>query len=267
MRISLLAVVVVAIAALAPVARADGSDPDDDNYACACDVTPAACDAGCACDDECSVDWTVDECSNPAAGCQAEQPDDEATVELDEAAPTDGADDVPVWTVSVAQVACPTGAMLDDAGACVPEPGAAAVEGGCSAGGGGGIVLVVALGLALALRNRRAVLALVLASCVADVSGWDGAVDLGPDGGDYHDVFAAQLGDGDAAQLLLASQPLVAGAQTPAAQFSLTDAARGVALYRTRTACGDRLGDHRRRRAARLGAPRRRTTPPPSSSS
>ena len=127
-------VIVTTVLVAASSAFADPADPDDDNYTCTCDVTPAACDAGCACDSECTVDWSADECADPAAGCQPEQPDDEATVETDETTPDDGADATPQWTAATTQVACPSGATLDAGGRCTPEPGTAAeVTGGAAA--------------------------------------------------------------------------------------------------------------------------------------
>src|SRR5690606_17403723 len=57
----------------------------------------------------------------------------------------------------------------------------------------------------------------------------------------YVDVFAAQLGDSDGVQYLLANQPLADGAGQPVAQFSLERARGDVPVFRSAGTCGDRL--------------------------
>jgi hypothetical protein len=70
------------LVAAAGVAAAEDLPGDP---ACACNVTPAACDAGCACDLECEVDWSIDECAQPDAGCLPDAGDsDDATLEAEE---------------------------------------------------------------------------------------------------------------------------------------------------------------------------------------
>jgi len=222
------------------VSTVASADPVDDHDACACNATAAACDVGCACDDECSVDWTVDECSLPGAGCVAEL--DDATLAADEVAPVVA--DPLVWTVS--DVVCADGATAVS-GTCVPEAtvGPATVEGGCAATGATGwLVGLGVLGLIVIVRRRRVSLALVLAAgCVADVTTWDQAVDAGPDGDTTSrvDVFSADLGDGDAVQYLLAGQALGASAQQPVAQFALSRSRSAVPILRVATRCGDQL--------------------------
>ena len=222
----ILALAVVLVAAAAPSARAD----DTDDTVCTCDVTPAACDASCACDSECEIDWSVDECSAPDAGCipNAPEPDD-ASLDALESADVEAVDP-PDWTPHADDVASTTQAD---------------VSGGCASGGTPGLLLgggaVVAL-LVIA-RRRRALLALALAACAVGSDTWDDAVDNGPNGDThtYLDVYAAELGDNGASQFLLASDTLPAGAGQPVAQFSLERAGGELPVYRTAGACGDRL--------------------------
>jgi uncharacterized protein (TIGR03382 family) len=235
-------------AALAPVMLRSGivavallwssvafADPDDDGAACTCDVTPAACDAGCACDTECDVDWSVDECTAPGAGCQTELAD----TALDAAELATPDDTVVDWPV--VPVTCPDGAALV-AGSCIASA-ASPDAGGCNATGEPALIAgAVILGVFL-LRRRRALLALAIASSCAVDAGttWDDAVDAGPSGGDYLNVMSAELGD-DSVQYLLAGQALDPGAQQPVAQFSLARTTGGTPIYRSNaTSCGDRL--------------------------
>ncbi len=229
----MLRTLVLGLVLCSATARADV--PVDDHSDCACDVTPAACDAGCACDEECAVDWSVDECSLPDAGCQPEMDDVAlAAAELIAEPP-----DPIVWTVS--DVVCADGAT-NVAGSCVPDPGAATVEGGCGVTRATGLGLIVVIGVLLVLRRRRVPLALVIAAaCTTDVMTWNDAVDAGPDGDTSRaDVFSADLGDGDAVQFLLAGQALVAPNQ-PVAQFALARSRAALPVLRVATSCGDQL--------------------------
>lgn len=216
-----LAVLFVLLAA--PVARADD---------CPCDVTPAACDAACSCDSECDVDWTLDECAAPDAGCQPAVDLDEPALEGAEVASPEQLDPV-AWPSAAAVVACPDGAS-NQAGACVPDPATAStVTGGCAAGAPG--VLVAIAVMLFVLRRRRAVLALTIAACMVGDATWDDAVDAGPTGDTSHlDVFVAGT------QYLLENQALAADSQ-PVAQFALARATGGVAISRVAGSCGDRL--------------------------
>jgi hypothetical protein len=225
----------VFLVALTATAAAD----DDVDPPCACDLTPAACDAGCACDSECEIDWSVDECSLPDAGCDpmAVEPTD-ATLEASDMTSPD--DEQPDWATGT--VTCPDGADLVD-GRCVPNGESPDVSGGCNAAQGAGLVIGV-LAVILILRRRRFGLA-ILAACSVDAAGWDDAVDQGPSGDDrYLDVYAADVGD-DGLQLLLADQPLADGARQPTAIFSLERAPTGSPIYlagaQLSTSTGDEL--------------------------
>ncbi len=209
----------VSLAILVHASMTRGARADD----CACDVTPSACDTGCACDLECEVDWSVDECADPAAGClQNSTVPDVATLAAQEAAAP--ADDDPVdW-----QLGAPPPASTQD------------VTGGCAAANAGWIVAAAVVAL-LAIRRRR-MLALALAACALDAGGWDDAVDRGPTGNASHvDVYAAELGDTGAMQFLLAGQPLQPGASQPVAQFALDQTRTGRPISRVAGACGDQL--------------------------
>jgi hypothetical protein len=188
---------------------------------CACDVTPAACDTGCACDLECDVDWSIDECADPAAGClQNSTVPDDATLAAQEAADPVDADPID-WPPAVA-------------------PSGDEVRGGCAAASAGWLAAAAVLAL-LVLRRRR-MLALALVACALDGGGWDDAVDRGPTGSASRvDIFAAELGDAGATQFLLAGQPLQPAAQQPVAQFALDRARTGHAISRVAGACGDQL--------------------------
>ncbi len=231
--------VLLAILFAAPAAHAD----DTDDTICTCDVTPAACDAGCACDSECSVDWSVDECAQPGAGCLPETDPDAATLATMEDAAGAEPGDID-WPAAGDQISCPAGATNQD-GHCVAAalPHVDDVSGGCAAGHGAGLAIAVLL-LVLA-RRRRAMAVLVIAACSLDGGSWDDAVDAGPTGDDaaYLDVYAAELPAG--MQYLLASQPLAEGALQPVAQFSLLRDATARPILRAQGACGDRLvGDN-----------------------
>ena len=222
---AMLRLAVVALIAFVSSARADGP--------CACDVEAAACDAGCACDPECEIDWSKDECAEPDAGCLPALTD--AQVEAAELA------DAPLepveWTASASEVRCPDGATNTD-GTCTPE--SLEVSGGCDASGATGMLVVLAI---LVLARRRRLLPIVLIACSLDGASWDDAVDDGPIGDSeaYRDVLAAELGDGDGVQYLLAHQALRDGAHEPAAEFSLAAAKSGVPILRSSDTCGDRL--------------------------
>jgi hypothetical protein len=251
-----LAVAVGGLAASAGIASAAGAadttGADDasslllsDDDACACNVTPAACDASCACDSECEVDWSADECAQPGAGClpEAGTPDDAALEAEELAAPAEA--EAVDWTVAPDAVECPEGAVNED-GRCIVDLAALEqeLEGGCGAGGTSGVVLgALVLGLLIAARRRRGVLALGLAACAMGGGEWDDAVEAGPTGDReaFLDVYAAELGDGDGAQLLLASQPLAAGAQQPGALMSLSRARTSRPIFRAPAEGGDRL--------------------------
>ena len=176
-------------------------------------------------------------------GLLPETDPDEATLEADElAAPVEA--DNPAWPAAAADVACPQGATATD-GRCVPDAGALAhadVEGGCATGGSPGLLVALGvLGLAIAARRRRALLALALAACALDAGGWDDAVENGPTGDPaaYLDVYAADLTAGS--QYLISEQALAPGAAPPAAQFSLLKSGGDVPLLRVAGACGDQL--------------------------
>ena len=181
----------------------------------------------------------VDECAAPDAGCQPEL-DDAALDAAELAAPED--DDVVDWATG--DIACPDGATLD-AGRCVPDGDAIAAatrdDAGCSAGASSGAAFaIVALAAVLALRRRRALVLAVLASCALDDGSWDDAVEGGPAGGDYVEVYAAEIAD-DAAQLLLAHQPLASGVHQPTSMMALARTAGGVPIFHAAGPCGDRL--------------------------
>jgi hypothetical protein len=204
---------------------------DDAPEPCACDVTAAACDAACACDLECENDWSKDECAEPGAGCLPEMTDaqlDAAELEAEEIEPIE-------WRIG--DVQCPEGSTNTD-GVCAPA--SLDVTGGCDAGGATGLIVVLAI---LVLARRRRLWPVIIIACSVDGATWDSAVDDGPTGDaeTYRDVFAADLGDGDGAQYLLANQPLVAGAQEPVAEFALAATKGGVPILRVTSRCGDRL--------------------------
>ncbi|HUJ61288.1 MAG TPA: MYXO-CTERM sorting domain-containing protein [Kofleriaceae bacterium] len=235
-----LAFAMLLVASAAARAGADTSDAE-----CTCDVTPAACDAGCACDSECQVDWSVDECAAPDSGCLPTVTDpDEATLEqMEQAAPV--VVDPPSWTTSLPDVACPDGATAQD-GACILDPAAlpagADVQGGCASTGAPGLAIALAaIALVAIARRRRLGLALAIGACTVGGGTWDDAVDDGPTGDTtrYIDVYAADVADH--AQFLLANQALAAGADQPAVAFSLDRAVGGVPVLRVAGACGDRL--------------------------
>ena len=221
--------VAVALLVLTRIAYAE----DDLDEVCACDVEAAACDASCPCDLECEIDWAADECAVPGAGCIAEQSD----AELEAAETVDEPAEPVDWAASPSDVACPEGATNVD-GACVAGD-VAPVTGGCDATGPAGLIVILAIVL---LARRRKLAPALLVACTLDGTSWDDAVDAGPIGDTgYHDVLAAELGDHDGVQFLLASQALRDGAQEPAAQFSLSAVRTGVPLYRASDGCGDRL--------------------------
>ena len=235
----------LAMGVLVVSAQPAGATETIDDEPCACDVTYAACDAACACDSECEVDWSADECAQPGAGCLPDAGDpDAAALEAEElAAPAE--DDAAEWLVAPDAVECPEGATLEGA-RCIVDPGALEqqVDGGCRSGGAAGVAVgLAALGLVIATRRRRGVLALGLAACAMESGGWDDAVDAGPTGdrAAFVDVYAADLGDGDGAQLLLANQPLAAGAQQPGALMSLSRARTSRPILRAPGPGGDRL--------------------------
>jgi uncharacterized protein (TIGR03382 family) len=235
-------------------ARAEDALPGD-GEACACDATPAACDTGCACDSECDVDWSIDECSIPGAGCLPETSDpDEATLEAYEnALPVEQA---PIeWAAAPDQIACPDGSS-DEGGTCVPAAGVSGgdVSGGCSSSTPGLVAGAAMVGLLVLVRRRRALLVLGFGACMVSGDGWDDAVDRGPTGdGTYIDVYSAEVNDFGGAQYLLANQPLVAGAEQPVSQLSLARVANGVPIFRIAGACGDQLVTQQRDGAELLG--------------
>lgn len=218
----------------------------DDAPACSCDLTPAACDAGCACDSECTVDWTADECAQPGAGCIANAVDlDDAALEAAELAALPAREPADGWPVAAAEVRCADGARNLD-GRCVADParGADELSGGCATTGGrAGAALVVAIGAACLMRRRRALALAIAASCVCDVPGWDAAVSAGPPGAgaSFVEVFAVELASGGA-QHLLASQPVAGDAiGAPVAHFALARARAELPIVRVAAGCGDRL--------------------------
>ncbi len=214
------------IASLLVATRAE-AQPDTE---CACNVTSAACDVGCACDEECAVDWSQDECAQPGADCLPEAPDvDDATLATSEDAAA--TPDPVAWDVTAA-VACPGGSHLDGDHCVLDE-----ITGGCATSTPGAFGALFAVGL-VAARRRRWLLAVAIASCSANVAGWDDLVDTGDPSA--IDVYAADLGDGDGAQFLLAHQPLEAGALQPTAQFSLAPSG-DTPIFRVSAATGDRL--------------------------
>lgn len=191
-----------------------------------------------------ALDGDVDECTLPGADCQPES--STATLEADELAAA-MPDDPIEWTANAATVECPEHAT-NQAGRCVPDAGVGEVQGaGCAATlpPGAAVGLAVIVLFAVARRRRRALLALALASaCTTDPASWDDAVNDGPVGDATRlDVYAADLGDGDGAQYLLAGQPLADGAQQPVAQFALARSAEGLPIVRGATSCGDRLSN------------------------
>jgi hypothetical protein len=223
---------VLALLSTASIAHADERD-------CACDLTPAACDAGCACDDECSVDWSIDECSLPGAGCSTPTIMTDAQLDAAEAAQPDDTD--VDWATG--DVACPAGAT---GSACTAAAAMTPDTGGCSTGRGAGALAVgagVVVLLVLARKKRRALIAFAIVACTQDALDWDGAVDDGSAPGDLVDVYAADVGDG--AQYVLAHQPLAPGAEQPVAAFALARNPDAIAIARvslaTLPACGDRL--------------------------
>ncbi len=227
------------------VASASNADAQiDDHQACTCNQHAAACDAGCACDDECSVDWDVDECTLPGAGCLPESAD--ATLEADEdaaAVPDDPID----WAVDAAAVSCPDGAVLDG-GRCMPGDLDAVDLGGCATTAAPGAIvgLAVVLLIAIAIRRRRqslVVLALA-ASCATDAAAdWDELANDGPTPSAVAriDVFSAARSDGIGARFVLAHQPLAADTGQPTAQFALERTGDVPILRADADACGDRL--------------------------
>lgn len=186
-------------------------------------------------------DPSIDECAAPDSGCIADaaEPTD-ASLEAEEMAAPEDAPPI-TWRAAPDQLACPDGAT-NQGGRSIAEPGVGEVSGGCSATHLPGMLVGAAL-LVLLVYGRRRRLLLLLAACSLDGGSWDDAVDAGPTGDAeaYVDVFAAQLGDADGVQYLLASEPLVDGAGEPVAQFSLERARDGVPVFRTAGACGDRL--------------------------
>jgi MYXO-CTERM domain-containing protein len=249
-RLALLATLIFA----APNAFA--ADDDGDATACSCDATPAACDTGCACDSECEVDWTVDECSLPGADCE---PETEITPEALSAAETADLEvKEPIdWTVAASDVRCASGSTNVD-GTCVPGDAIAAgdAEGGCSSGTTPGLVIGLAVvAVFVVARRRRLLLAAAFAACSIDSSGWDQAVDDGPTGdrAAYLDVFSADLGDAAGSQYLLEHQQLAAGAEQPVAEFSLLRDGASVPVFRAAQTCGDRLVTAKQTSAELLG--------------
>ena len=206
--------VLAILVALAAPARAD----DTDDTTCTCDVAPAACDAGCACDSECTIDWSADECAAPDAGCLANpiDPSDDALVAAELAQP----DDASAVEWSAGTVTCPDGTVEHD-GACIATAAPAVDAAGCTTTRGAGIAIALALiGLVvIARRRRRVIVALALLACTQDALDWDGVLDAGVLAGDHVDVYAADSGDG--ARFLLAGQPLAPGAEQPVAAFAL----------------------------------------------
>src|SRR3954447_19112707 len=168
----------LAVASLLVVTTPASADTETD---CACNVTSAACDVGCACDEECAVDWSQDECAQPGAGCLAEAPDPEdamlAATEETAAMPEPAA-----WDVTGA-MACPSGSRADGDHCAIDE-----ITGGCATstpGAAGALFAIV-----LVIARRRRVLAIVLfASCTADVASWDDLVEAHDPGA--IDVYAA----------------------------------------------------------------------------
>ncbi len=238
-----------------------------DGEPCACDATAAACDAGCACDLECEVDWSADECAEPGAGCLPDAGDPTSDqLEAEEAAIPVVPDELE-WQAAPELVACPEGSTRDG-GRCLP---AGALARGDDAGGGCGttgapplIGALAAAGLALVRRRRGRARDVLLASAVAvlaacSVDGdatWDRAVEEGelgdPDG--FVDVFAADVGDdGDAVRFLLQHQAPGPGAAEPVAQFSLSRHRADIPVLRVADACGDRLVSDARAGAELLG--------------
>ncbi len=231
---------------LVPASKASAADDvAGDITECACDLTPASCDASCACDSECEVDWSIDECTQPGADClpDAREPED-AELDVEEVATPD--DEVIAWVSSPADVVCPDGGAKDAAGHCQPVAGPTEIAGGCSSGRTAGLAIGVAVfGLLVVRRRRRAVFALALAAaCSIDATGWDQAVEAGPTGDTdtYLDVYAAPLGDGgEASQFLLLHQSLAPGSKQPVAQLSLSRVISEVGIYRVASTHGDRL--------------------------
>ncbi len=239
----------LAILLAAPAARAD-APPE-----CECDLTPAACDASCTCDPECAVDWSLDECADPTAGClPSSTVPDEPALEAAESAVAVEPEPVDWTPAAAAEIACPDGATNQD-GHCAPDPAAISahgeVTGGCATTTPGLLVAAAVLGLIVIARRRRALLACALVACTVGDASWDDAVDAGPSGDvRYSDVFVADLSDGapsgtspaqPAAQFLLAGQPLMSGAAQPVAQFALARPAGGQPIFRMSGTCGDRL--------------------------
>ncbi|HTL38986.1 MAG TPA: hypothetical protein VL326_37900 [Kofleriaceae bacterium] len=191
-------------------------------------------------DTDVPFDPTVDECAAPDSGCITDAPEPtDASLDVEEAAASE--DVMPVaWQAATDQLACPDGATPQDGHCIATDATPADASGGCTTGKLPGIVLVLVLVLVLA---RRRPLLLLLAACALGGGSWDDAVDAGPTGDTttYADVLAAELADTDGAQYLLANQALAAGADEPVAQFSLLRVRTEVPVFRTHTACGDRL--------------------------
>jgi len=190
-----------------------------------------------------AYDPSIDECADPGAGCLPDTGDlDDAALEAAElAAPAD--DDPIEWEIDPTAVVCPEGALRDAGGRCLAEPGLGASTGGCSTGRGAGVALAAAIAVLIAIaRRRRLLLGAALVACAVDSGGWDEAAQGGATGDTaLIDVHAAELGDGDGAQLLLAHQPLVAGAQEPAAVFAVSRVRAARPLFRATTPAGDRI--------------------------
>lgn len=190
-------------------------------------------------DTDVPFDPTVDECAAPDSGCIADAPEPtDASLDAEEAAATEDATPV-AWQAAPDQLACAEGAAAQDGRCIATDATPADVSGGCAAGKLPGLVL--ALALVLVMRRRRVLL--LLAACSLDGGSWDDAALAGPTGDSttYRDVLAAELPETDGAQYLLANQPLAAGADEPVAQFSLLRTRAAVPVFRTQTACGDRL--------------------------
>jgi len=144
-------------------------------------------------------------------------------------------------------VTCPDGATIKMASASPIQNAIATssdVSGGCTSGGAPGILLGCAgIALVIAARRRRALLAIVIAACSLDCGqlGRRGRQRTDRRLDDLPDVFAADLGETDGAQYLLADQQPIATARQPVAQFSLMRTATVLPILRITGACGDRL--------------------------
>ena len=232
----MLRTLIISLALFASTSKVDAAEGDDET--CACDLTVAACDAGCACDFECEVDWSVDECAEPGAECDPDATDVDDDAALEAAEQVAGSEEDVTWEIDPALVACPEGATNED-GHCTPSA-IGEVSGGCSAGKTAGIAIALGvLGLLVLARRRRGLVAFALVACTIDTTGWDEAVERGPTGDSetYLDLFSAELGDRTAQQYLLAHQSLDAAATQPVAQMSLSRVRDDVGIYRS----GERL--------------------------